>query len=102
MPDATEEKKAVGVDTKRRPRRELTEFGTEIHALMLKRGIRSLPELSERLKEVGCKVSRQSLSSYTNGTRKPPPSLPGQLVAALELDDEERIRLGIAFAYGQG
>ena len=90
------------METKRRPRRELTEFGTEVYALMLSRGLRSLAELSGCLNNSDYKVSRQSLATYTNGLRKPPPSLPHQLVEVLNLDEEEQRALAWAFAYGQG
>lgn len=88
------------LDDRTQPR--LTEFGTHLHELMLSRGLRTLAELSRLLEQKSHHVSRQTLSTYAIGKRAVPASFLAKLVAALELDEEEKRDLAWAFAYGQG
>jgi hypothetical protein len=77
----------------------LTEFGTELYALLATHGVRTLAGLSRLLGEGG--FSRQQLASYANGTRRVPTSFTRKVVDALQLDHEEETRLCRAVALGQ-
>ncbi len=79
----------------------LTGFGSELYALLASRGVRTLSGLSRLLDAGEVRFSRQQLASYANGTRRVPTSLPRRLVEALELDEEETVRLAKAVSFGQ-
>ncbi len=53
------------------------------------------------LAERGYHYSPASFSAWSYGRNAAPKTLPGALVEVLGLDDAERSRLGMAFAYGQ-
>ncbi len=89
------------MQTPGRHKTAVTDFGAELYALLYARGMRSLVDLSKRLEESGVSVSRQSLAAYANGTRRVPPSLPRKLDSALALNEEERVALALAVAFGQ-
>lgn len=92
----------MAVKTEKKEQLPLTGFGSELYALMATHGVRTLSGLSRLLNEDGDKeVSRQQLAGYANGTRRVPTHLPRRLVRALDLSEEEDIRLARAVAYGQ-
>ena len=81
--------------------RRLTVFGATVLELMIKRGVRTWTELAAMLEELGYHYSSGSFSHWSYGRHAAPKTLPGALVEVLGLDDTERTRLGMAFAYGQ-
>lgn len=89
------------VQTREKGHSQLTDFGAALYTLLLPRGMRSLAELAARMKESGDPISRQSLAAYANGTRKVPPSLARRVSAALDLDDDEKVKLAVGIAFGQ-
>lgn len=81
--------------------RRLTVFGATVLEQMIKRGVRTWTELAAMLEERGHAFSPGSFSHWSYGRHAAPKTLPGALVDVLGLDDAERTRLGLAFAYGQ-
>jgi hypothetical protein len=79
----------------------LTEFGATVMALMASRGIKHLTVLSAHMREEGCRASSSSLSNWFLGKNSPPSRVPAAIGRALELDEEERITLAMAYTYGQ-
>ena len=77
----------------------LTEFGSELYALLATHGVRTLSGLSRLMGEDG--FTRQQLATYANGTRRVPASFTRRVSKALELDHEEETRLCRAVAMGQ-
>ena len=77
----------------------LTDFGSELYALLATHGVRTLSGLSRLLGEGG--FSRQQLASYANGTRRVPTSFTRKVADALELGYDEETRLCRAVALGQ-
>jgi hypothetical protein len=80
----------------------MTEFGGVVWALAAKRGIVSQRDLSRLIEErTGEKVSFDQISYFLYGRTVVHPSFPRQLVATLDLSEEERLELAHAFAFGQ-
>ena len=77
----------------------LTDFGTELYALLATHGIRTLAGLTRLMGEDG--FTRQQLATYANGTRRIPASFTSKVVDALQLDYDEETRLCRAVALGQ-
>jgi hypothetical protein len=82
--------------------RELTGFGRQVWQFMASRGITKQSELSRRIiKHSRAAVSADMVRNYLRGRSAVPPTFPGQVVSALELNERERADLAMAYAFGQ-
>lgn len=77
----------------------LTDFGSELYALLATHGVRTLSGLSRLMGEGG--FTRQQLATYANGTRRVPTSFTRKVTEALHLDYDEETKLCRAVALGQ-
>lgn len=83
-------------------RKEMTGFGRQVWTFMGSRGVTSQRELSRLiLKHSRESVSYDSLRNYLSGRSAAPPTFPRQVVAALDLDEQEKAALAMAYAFGQ-
>lgn len=78
-----------------------TEFGGTLLTLMYSKGLRNAADLSAVLEERGIELSRQSINEYLIGSHSPKWTFVAGVADALELNEEEGIRLAVAYAYGQ-
>lgn len=79
-----------------------TEFGATVMALLAEqKGVTSQTKLQELLEEEGFTISQNSIAHWLYGKYSAPPELPGKLVAALNLSEPQKMRLAVAYSYGQ-
>ena len=81
--------------------RQMSEFGAAVYSLSASRGIRRLTELSALMERHGYKASASSFSNWCLGKHSPSPRIPQAVAEVLALGEEERIRLAMAYTYGQ-
>jgi hypothetical protein len=80
----------------------MSEFGAVVWALAAKRGITSQRDLARLIGErTGERVSFDRISYFLHGRTVVHPSFPRQLVATLDLTEEEQKELAYVFAFGQ-
>ena len=79
----------------------LTEFGATVLALMAERGITSQEALARLLREKGFEITQTSISAWLYGKYSAPPGFPETLVEALQLNESQKMRLAVAYSYGQ-
>lgn len=79
-----------------------TEFGQLVRVFMAERDIRSLSELAALLSANGYPVGNsQRISHWLRGVHAADKEFPAAFARVLELSDEEKMRLAMAFTYGQ-
>lgn len=92
----------------RNPKRstgEMSEFGKTLNLLMVQHGVYEWKDLLELLEaKAGYEIGQPRLSGYLYGDRNPrrPQELFDALARALELDENERIRLIYSYGYPKG
>lgn len=86
-------------ERKRKPSEaEPSEFGLILLTLMRKHGTRSAAALSRRLDADGYPISQQMISKYINDQSKVPLPFVSQVIATLNLDDDEQSALADKWA----
>jgi hypothetical protein len=80
----------------------MTVFGAVVGELMLERDIRSWTDLSKLLKAHGHSVEASRLSGWAYGQHDVDWRFVRALAEVLRLQADERTRLAMTFAYGQG
>jgi hypothetical protein len=91
----------------RKPKRgtaEMTEFGRTLNLLMVEHQVYEWKDLIEALEAVGYEIGQPRLSGYLYGDRNPrrPQELFDAIARALELDEEEKMRLIYSYGYPKG
>ena len=79
----------------------MTEFGRTVTALMAEQGVRSQAELVRIFDEHGYSLTQQRLSHWLLGRYAVAKEFPAQFSEVLRLDENQRVRLAVAFAFGQ-
>lgn len=93
-PAVTEQEKQQGND--------LTEFGATILALMFTKGIKTQKQLAQKIHDPdGNPISATRLNPWIYGLHTAPWWLGEELSVALNLSEEEKMKLAIAHTYGQ-
>jgi len=80
----------------------MTEFGRVVNALMAEQGVRSQMELVRLFRASGYTLTQGRLSHWLLGRYAVAKDFPSQLAEVLELDEEQKMKLAVAFAFGQG
>ena len=80
---------------------EMTEFGKTLNTLMVMHGIFEWKDLLGALESVGYEIGQPRLSGYLYGDRNPrnPQELFDAIARALELSEEEKMRLIYSYGY---
>lgn len=81
--------------------RVLTQFGSTVLSLMAEKGVRTQSELVGLLHEEGLRVSQQGFAGWIYGKHGVAKEFPEALARALRLSESEKVRLALAFTYGQ-
>ena len=81
---------------------ELTVFGASVLRLMEQHGVKTQAELRRRiLNTTGVDLVQQRVSAWLYGKAAVDKQFPAWLSKALDLTEDERLELAVAFAYGQ-
>jgi len=90
--------------TENKRARRMTEFGRTLNKLMVNHDVYSWQALRDELERVGYDIGQSRLSQYLYGDRNPqePQKFFDSLSAALELTEDEEMRLAYSFAYPEG
>ncbi len=80
----------------------LTVFGAQVLSLALAHGIRTIKELETRMKdENDIPLNHERLYPYLYGVHSVPSWICTSIAEAIEASEDERVRLAMAYAYGQ-
>jgi transcriptional regulator with XRE-family HTH domain len=77
-----------------------TWFGEVLHRILKERGS-SQSAFARKARELGHDYRQNSVSNWMRGVHAAPRDLPTLLDHLYDLDDQERVELALAFAYGQ-
>ncbi len=77
-----------------------TWFGEVLHRILKERGS-SQSAFARKARELGHDYRQNSVSNWMRGVHAAPRDLPTLLDYLYDLDDQERVELALAFAYGQ-
>lgn len=77
-----------------------TWFGEVLHRILKERGS-SQSAFARKARELGHDYRQNSVSNWMRGVHAAPRDLPTLLDHLYDLDDQERLELALAFAYGQ-
>lgn len=91
-----------GVDIRMaKSRRAMTEFGRVLRQVMHECGVFRQADLARAFNARGFPMNQQRISAYMTGLDGAPSDFPEQLVDVLGLTQEQKDRVGDAYAYGQ-
>ena len=79
----------------------LTVFGATLLELMARRGVRTWSRLSAMLRQAGYNFTPQRISNWAYGLHAADRRIGRALREVLELDEDEEIKLALAFLNGQ-
>lgn len=90
--------------TENRPARSMTEFGKTLNKLMVNHDVYTWQALRDELETVEYDIGQSRLSQYLYGDRNPqdPQKFFDAISVALDLSEEEEMRLAYSFAYPRG
>lgn len=79
----------------------LTQFGATVLSLMAEKGITTHAELLRLLDREGLRISQPGFSAWLYGKNPAAKDFPVKFTRALHLDEPQKMRLAMAFTYGQ-
>jgi hypothetical protein len=83
------------------PEEALTVFGATVLSLMLEKGVRTQAQLLRLLEKEGFKASQSGFSNWLHGRHGANKDRPPAFAPALKLDERQKERLAMAYAFGQ-